>query len=1043
MTSKPMGRFLRFLATLVSVATASLAILVGAALLRLYHEPLDLSAYTQDLAGALKPALGRVDLSMRAPRLVWRGFGHPLEVETHDLYLRQEGASDPIVSAPEVLFSFRFRSLLLGQLLPSTLTMTRPTLWLHLPEANASAGTSENAALDFMEETFLTPSDSKTLKRLHVTDAVLHLFQGTKAWDLPKSSFVFERKHGGLDAVVEVASREALVHAHMNFDPQAHVWGGTLRLKNISPMEVLAPLSDFEGPWQDWRTLLEGSQLRLTAQGSLSWGKTQGVMDMDIDARLDPGVLQLPVSLFEKPLVFEKAQFKTVIKGGKITISDALVTTQGAALSLKGDGVFPSPQNPKGRLTLFAGLERFPMARLSALWPEKVAVDARTWLVKNVPEGMVPRASATLMGSLVCEEASPIPCFTFESLQGEIFLEKAKLIYLPTMPIVKDLSAHAVFDHTHFDIAVERGTSQGLLLSKGRVLIKDMTGDTPHLSLKVGIEGPLGGAFDIINSPPLEALKDLPVSLKDNKGQVKGTFELAFPLKDTLESQDFTYGVDMNVTGLALRKILSQVGADLEDANAHVTIKDRLLECQAKGLINGDKGDIALQVGLKDGGQTSVKIRSLASVPGLARLGIDLTPYMTGSALLDVIFSSASQGRSTLDVTANVKDAALTYGAWVKNAQVPGTLKARVILKDGHLAAIEKASFQAPEADFALTATFGGAAHQLQTLNLTHGRLGQSQAQVQVRPGKHRELFVEVNAKTLDLAPYIATLKEPSTGDAKLGRSFELKLKADRMILGESQIIKGNTLSLAYGNERVQSLTYKGHFDEELKKFFYVDIMPRAQDGRKFRLKCENGGAFFKAFDLTRNLSKGTLKIVAEQSREDGAPWIGKAEYDEFWVKDAPLMGRLLSLAFPTGLVNFFADKGLQFDRFKAHFTLARTKLIVPQGRAHGPSLGMTLKGALSDNFETLHFEGNIYPAYFVNSAISKIPVLGQLLTGGKHEGLWGVSYTITGPRDAAKIGVNPLSAFAPGILRKLFSSDVDEDMALDDGEMDHEKVLE
>ena len=52
---------------------------------------------------------------------------------------------------------------------------------------------------------------------------------------------------------------------------------------------------------------------------------------------------------------------------------------------------------------------------------------------------------------------------------------------------------------------------------------------------------------------------------------------------------------------------------------------------------------------------------------------------------------------------------------------------------------------------------------------------------------------------------------------------------------------------------------------------------------------------------------------------------------------------------------------------------------------------------------------------------LSKIPLIGQLLSGGKHEGLFGMSFTIKGTRQDPQTSVNPLSALTPGFLRKIF----------------------
>jgi hypothetical protein len=49
------------------------------------------------------------------------------------------------------------------------------------------------------------------------------------------------------------------------------------------------------------------------------------------------------------------------------------------------------------------------------------------------------------------------------------------------------------------------------------------------------------------------------------------------------------------------------------------------------------------------------------------------------------------------------------------------------------------------------------------------------------------------------------------------------------------------------------------------------------------------------------------------------------------------------------------------------------------------------------------------------------VPLLGQLLTGPKGEGILGFTYAVQGPMSAPQVLVNPLSMIAPGILRDLF----------------------
>ena len=60
-------------------------------------------------------------------------------------------------------------------------------------------------------------------------------------------------------------------------------------------------------------------------------------------------------------------------------------------------------------------------------------------------------------------------------------------------------------------------------------------------------------------------------------------------------------------------------------------------------------------------------------------------------------------------------------------------------------------------------------------------------------------------------------------------------------------------------------------------------------------------------------------------------------------------------------------------------------------------------------------------PAYLLNGTIGKLPIVGNLLTGGAGKGLFAVNYSLGGSLDHVQISVNPLSVLAPGFLRNFF----------------------
>ena len=69
---------------------------------------------------------------------------------------------------------------------------------------------------------------------------------------------------------------------------------------------------------------------------------------------------------------------------------------------------------------------------------------------------------------------------------------------------------------------------------------------------------------------------------------------------------------------------------------------------------------------------------------------------------------------------------------------------------------------------------------------------------------------------------------------------------------------------------------------------------------------------------------------------------------------------------------------------------------------------------------DEVHLRGTLVPLYGANNLLGQLPVVGLFL-GGEKEGLVGVTYEVVGRPGSPVLHVNPLSALAPGLLRKVF----------------------
>ncbi len=95
----------------------------------------------------------------------------------------------------------------------------------------------------------------------------------------------------------------------------------------------------------------------------------------------------------------------------------------------------------------------------------------------------------------------------------------------------------------------------------------------------------------------------------------------------------------------------------------------------------------------------------------------------------------------------------------------------------------------------------------------------------------------------------------------------------------------------------------------------------------------------------------------------------------------------------------------------------------IRDGVVRGPAVGATVEGQIDYIKNDAHLRGTFVPFYGLNNMFGQIPIVGMILGGGSNEGLLGITYEATGPPNAPRILVNPVSAIAPGMLRKFIPS--------------------
>ena len=159
----------------------------------------------------------------------------------------------------------------------------------------------------------------------------------------------------------------------------------------------------------------------------------------------------------------------------------------------------------------------------------------------------------------------------------------------------------------------------------------------------------------------------------------------------------------------------------------------------------------------------------------------------------------------------------------------------------------------------------------------------------------------------------------------------------------------------------------------------------------------------------------GQLSLAMEPPTVEPTTKEGLLNVRDFSVKGQAELDRIAA-GGPSGVQN-----GVAFSALRAEFTRQNGQLTIREGVVKGPMVGMTIEGNIDFPGDQVRMSGTFVPMYGLNNMFGQIPIVGLFLGGGSNEGLIGMTYEVVGTPGKPVFRVNPISAMAPGVLRKIF----------------------
>ena len=264
---------------------------------------------------------------------------------------------------------------------------------------------------------------------------------------------------------------------------------------------------------------------------------------------------------------------------------------------------------------------------------------------------------------------------------------------------------------------------------------------------------------------------------------------------------------------------------------------------------------------------------------------------------------------------------------------------------------------------------------------------------------------------SLDLSKYLSQKKKKSK-DLKFKIDGRLKIDLKKILIpGDFLIDYENSVQIKKGD--IIKLDSFANF-EDLTAFSHKVI--KNKSGNKLLIiNSDKAKPFLVTYHFLTGIEKGTLDVRREYLPNKSS--ITEVKIENFYLKEMPVLTKILSVASLTGALDILEGKGIFFKEAYLKYVLIDDELRIIECYGTGPSLGFVLDGSIGkDDFASL--SGSLAPANTINNIVREIPIVGKILTGKKGDGIFGASFKIKGKRNL-KVEVNPIKTLTPRFIQR------------------------
>ncbi len=888
--------------------------------------------------------------------------------------------------------------------------------------------------------------------RLFVNDEVLH-----QTWSLPNFDLVFMRTTYGAGGYAQMTlPGSEFETSKLDVSIEYDWWKGKIDLSTdvvaLNVNDIISKVPALDVPATQDAVINAHIEVTLNDESFMP-------SEVRVDAYSKRGKI-LHSMLAEEPITYEDLALSVLYdyEGKVMQLRDTHVSLGGVTFDFNGDLV-REKEAIHGPMRIWT--KDVKHERVEALWPKFLEeTDAEKWVVKRMADGVFEDVSVGFDLVIQKQAGGEPPVSEIEPEAGDgaakaavMYVEKKakneerwvadirnilldfkardmSVDYHSPLPKAYKMSGSGQFDidKDELSIDIEKAQIGGMAVGSSKLyfdrLVEEGIGDA---DMRFDLKGSVADVMRYISTEPINLGGGIGMDIDKVKGEAELDVWLNFPARKTALMSEFKIDIGGKLNDVLFPAVVKDL--DISGRSLALSVKDNLVKLHGSSLLDGRKTELSWEAFLKSEGQDyEEKVSASLRVDEDLRkkLGMDLSEFLDGALDVELTYTSFQDDTAVADIVADIAPARLFVDPfdYEKPVGEKGKVRFKADFINGTLKKITSLSAEAPE----LTISNGEVLFTEKDgeVVLASGKapkftVGETKAALTFAYDKYRAVDITLDGEFLDARPFMDSEDKNAEYTAP---PMRIKAKASKVRMDSEQLVRSFSVYMEIDEQgRFNQMDMDGHIGSS-DVFVRFNNDGNNKGERTFRMKTQDAGALLQAFGIYDNIVGGTMAIYGEPIRGVYDRNIsGKAEIAGFKVVKAPALAKLLSLLSLGGIMEVLTNEGLYFDKMEADFNwLYRREgslLEIKNGRTSGNTLGILFEGSFDNNKREIDVAGTIAPMDTLNKVLGKIPLVGNILTGGSG-GVFAATYSIKGSSDDPQVVVNPLSVLTPGILRRI-----------------------